>query len=116
MKELEQHRIDKAELHAVKPIKKEVKLDATIKPKPGQKVYQLDLDTGLITEAEYKKERVELVESINLITDEKMGLVPKIIKDIERKPNCRYWPAINAENANRHFHKLLGVKYIKPKK
>lgn len=115
MKELQTHIHQKVEIHAIKPIKKEVQLVATIKPKNGQKVYQLDLTTGLITEAEYKNQRIEFVDNICLLTKAVTGKIEVAKKDIDVKPNCRYWPAINPENANRHFHKLLGVKYIKPK-
>lgn len=116
MKELEKHTQEKIEVHAIRQVKRDIAPVANLKPKGGQKVYELDLTTGLITEAVYSDERIEFVVHRNLITDEEMSATPKKIKDITMKPNCMYWPAINPQNASKQFHKLLGIKYKKPNK
>lgn len=106
---------EQTEIHAVTSIKKTLVMDGTFRPRPGQKMWELNLATAIITEAEYEEEVVALVESKNIITGKKNGVTQKIIKKLIRKENCLYWPAVNWHNADKHFHKLQNKPFKKKK-
>ena len=102
MKELTPNIIDQTEIHAVKPAKKALVMEGRFKPKPGQKMWEINLATGIITEAEYSQEVVAIVESKNLITGNVNGVTNQVKKQLIRKDNCLYWPAVNWHNADKH--------------
>lgn len=102
MKELEQHKIDKTEIQNIKPVTKEKQLKKSLIPEKGQKTYQLNLRTSVITEAEYDKEFVSLT-----------GVAGNVRKQVIMQEDCIYCVAINFKNADRKFHKMLGKQYKK---
>lgn len=102
MKELNPKIIDDTEIKNVVPIIKEKKFIGSLKAIKGQKTYQLDLSTMIITEAEFINDFVVVTEN---------GGVRK--RQIRVKDNCIYCVALNFKNADRHFHKMLGKKYKK---
>lgn len=113
MKELNPHIVDPTEIHAVTPIKKTLVMEGVFKPKPGQKMWELNLATGIIVEADYDEEVIAVVESKNIITGKVNGVTDQVKKKLIRKENCLYWPAINWQNADKQFHKLLNKPYKK---
>lgn len=100
MKELEPKRIDKTEIENIVPIIKEKKFVASLKARPGQKTYQLDLTTMVITEAEYTNDFVTVTEFGGRRT-----------RQIRIMDNCIYCVALNFKNADRRFHKMLKKPY-----
>jgi len=96
MKELQQEIKDKIKSADQREIKKELKLIGKLTPKPGQKVWKLNLTTEKVTEA-----AVEVIASF---------MVGK--KHVEQRKlvvenDCWYVAAINKENACRKFLKML---------
>lgn len=84
---------DKISISQQKEVRKEVKFIGKLKMQRGQKVWQLDLQTRLITIAN--------VESVsNIKGDIKRKLVVK--------EGCWYAPAINLKNAEKKFLKMFG--------
>lgn len=102
MKELEQRIVDQTEIRNIKPVKK-TKCIKSFAPKPGQKMFQLDLSTMIITEAKLTNEKIVVT---------KIG--GHVKRDIVRNENCIYCAALNSKNADKRFHKMLGKQY-KPK-
>jgi hypothetical protein len=102
MKELENHKSDKPEMHNIKPVVKEKKFITSLRPKPGQTVYQLDLTTMVITEAVFENEAVVVT---------RLGGQKK--KDVSIQDHCIYCAALNFKNADKRFHKMLGKKFNK---
>lgn len=100
MKELQNIQSDKTELHAVKPIKKELKHLGEVRLQKGQRMWEMDLVTRIIKEAEYEDVVAEYVGG---------GVRRKLIT----KENHLYAPAINAKNADKKFFHLLGLRYPK---
>jgi hypothetical protein len=82
------------------PVKKQEKLLGTLRPMNGHRVFQLDISTGEVTEAEYENEVM-----IN------MG---RVIKKIKHRPFCIYQCALNLENAKRKFLKIVQSELEKP--
>lgn len=75
-----------------KDVRKEVKHLGKIKMHKGQKLFDLDMKTGMIKEA-------ELQEVLNIKGEKKRKLIAK--------PEHLYAPAINLENAERKFLKMI---------
>lgn len=115
MRELMDFRAEIKETESAKPAKTE-KVIATLRPKPGQKVWELNLKTRLIVKAEYKDEKVKIIQAVNMVTRRPQGMVSRVVRDVDRKENCLYCCAINAENADKQFFKMLGIPYPKKKK
>jgi hypothetical protein len=115
MKELEKHEAEKTEIHAVTPVKSEKVKRGELRPKPGQRIFQLELSTGIITQAEFKEEKVVLVPRFCLYTNRQIGVDEKIVRDILEKPGCLYVNATRAEVADKKFHKMLNKPYKKVK-
>lgn len=100
MKIVEQQFQDKTEVSEVKPIKKELKLIGSLHPQKGHTCYQLNLATGVITEAEFQSVDAHFpLSSSAKLTSVKRKL---IIKD-----NCIYATALNKKNAVKHFKRML---------
>lgn len=90
MKELEN--IDKAKLEIVAE-KRKYQHDYTIIPHKGHTCYQLDMSTGEITVAK--------IEEVN------SSLNGKISKKILQQKNCVYTSALNKQNAQKKFVKII---------
>lgn len=95
----ETHRPDATEQHALKPVKKQKVTIAKLRPKPGQKVWQLDIDNRLISIAEEDEPKV-LVLGKNRT---------KTIRGIKYKDHHLYCVAINYANAERKFVQMLNI-------
>jgi hypothetical protein len=115
VKEIEVHQPEKTELHAVKPVKRDGWAKKTLTPKPGQKCYELNLKTMIISEATFDVERVEFVAAVNLFTGLPTNATTRVVRDVIRNDDCLYCVAINHQNADKHFHKMLGKTYKKKK-
>lgn len=113
MKELEKHRPEETEMYAVAPVKKDFQILKKLKPKPGQRVFELNLKEAIIREAELDEEYVFVDQNRNLITGDATGVSTRKVKKLVVKEGCIYCVAINAENADKQFHKMLGKKYKK---
>lgn len=94
MKELETspNNVIRAEITAKKQQKVEYTLDGTIKPKKGHKVWEINEETGVVREADYK---VDTVVYNFMATKDPERLV--------MNPNCVYIPALNAKNAKKKY-------------
>lgn len=75
------------------PIKKQKRLLGKIIPMPGHRVFQLDISTGEVTEAEFEND-IEVTPG-------------KFIKKIKHRPFCIYQSALNLENAKKKFLKIV---------
>lgn len=102
MRELGDKIIDKTEIQNVVPIIKEKKFVASLRSRKGQKTYQLELTTMIITEAEFTNEFITMTD-----------LGGKVTRQIKIKDNCIYCVALNFKNADRKFHKMLGKPFKK---
>lgn len=99
MKELTNHIKENIKLEAQKEQQKEKKhvLLGKIKPKKGQKIYEINEETGEIKEAEF------VSKTINFIQAAKKDFSLK--KELVIKPDCVYIPALNTENAKKKYLK-----------
>lgn len=107
MRELEPKIVDPKEIEAVKPIKRE-KLVVTLRPKPGQKVWEFDLKTRIIQLATFEE------TNANFVNASKGDF--SIRRKVLMRDGCIYTCAINAENADKKFFKMLGLKKLYNKK
>ena len=97
MKELEQPKIDIKQQEIVKPYETQQAVNS-LKKAPGHKIWELDLVTGFIGEAEVR----EVVGKIGLHGTAK-------VHNVIKKPNCLYCSALNAKNADKHFLRAIAV-------
>lgn len=108
MKELEPHSLitkDKIEISVKKQQEIEYVLQGTINPKKGQKVFELNEETGEIKEAKYKSDTT-VFNTLSKITPSKLII----------NADCIYIPALNAENAKKKYlkNKDQSFYYSKP--
>lgn len=68
--------------------------------KPNHHLFEIDAKAGMIQPAEVVKTDVVLMHH---------G-VKKTRQEIKTKPNCIYMPSLNAQNAERKFKRLFGLK------
>lgn len=102
MQELKQLTQDKLQVTAEKPVLKQQRFLGQMKPHNGHTCYQLNLETGLITEAEF--------ESVSVgYTGTKQGT--NVHKKIIVKDKCLYASALNPKNAIKHFRRMLAKAY-----
>lgn len=99
---------NKVEIVAKKKQEIERRLAGTIKPKAGQKIWEINEETGVIQEAKYTRQ-----------TDISISTTGKVIKPVERlivSDNCVYIPALNMENAKKQYlkNKEQSFYYVKP--
>jgi len=99
MKEIKQTTPDKLEVSAVKPVKKELKFLGSLKPKPGHTCFQLNLQTGEITVAEFQSAEAHYAK----IAQGDKSVRKKLIV----KENCLYVTALNKKNSIKHFKRLI---------
>lgn len=100
MLEGKRQNIDKTELRAVAPIKKEKKFLGSMKLQKGQKCYEMNLKTGVISEAVYREECILI---------DKNTSIAKYKKKLFLQENCLYTVAINLSNAQRKFFKMINA-------
>lgn len=102
MKQLQQHIRESLSPHEiVAPMQRESRHEqiGSFKPYPGQKVWQLERSTGIITEAEYDESSLHLNQTIL------NGISAIIHNKIIIKPGYLYCVAINKKNAFKQFVK-----------
>lgn len=99
MKELTQHIKENVKLEAQKEQQKEKKhvLLGKIKPKNGQKIYEINEESGEIREAEF------VSKTINFVQAAKKDF--SLQKELVVKEDCIYIPALNIENAKKKYLK-----------
>ena len=102
MKELVDFKSEIKEICAEIPAKTE-KIVGSLRPYPGQKIWKLDLNTRLITEAEYEFGDIRFENAIKGDTSVRHKLLTE--------PGCLYVAAVNAKNADKKFFKMLKLKY-----
>jgi hypothetical protein len=83
---------EKTEVGVKKKKEVEHRFEGTIKPRIGHKVWEINEETGDISEAKYKK-------SVTAY----LGDLP--IEQLIIKPDCIYIPALNASNAKKKYLK-----------
>lgn len=98
---------DKTEIHAQKEIEKHKQLFTSTVLHKGHTMWEIDCMTGEIREAQYKEEKVVFVSKVDLLTNARDGVVPKVVKDIDCKPNCLYIGALNKKSAQKKFKEYL---------
>jgi hypothetical protein len=106
MKETQSITPDQTELHAVKPVRKEKTLVARLRLHPGQKVFQFDPKTNLITEAQYEEGVVDFGKAAK-------GQISQINHSLIINEGCLYVTAISAKRADYKFMKMLGHRPTK---
>lgn len=99
MKELSSHLKDdtKEKTSAQIPKQTEYALMGTIKPKPGQKVFEFNLSTGECREAQYKNSNADFMRAAQ------GDYSP--VKDLVVLEGCLYLPALNRAIAEAKFAK-----------
>lgn len=102
MKELEKHNreSEKQQIEAVeeKKQKQEIKFDSTIMPYKGHKLFEINIVTKKIKEAEYNQK-----EPINILTWDK-----ECKKEVLKKKDCVYISALNKESALKRLKQMKG--------
>ncbi len=84
----------------VVPVEKRRHIES-LKPRPGHRIWELNLDDGLIREV--KPERVDAVPG-------EFG--HKVVKKVTMKEGCIYCTALNAANADKKFMKMIALHKI----
>lgn len=97
MKELQDKIQDKAKVVDERQVEKSVKVQSLV-PKPGHRVWELDLGEKVIREAEIVR------------VDAKPGVMG--VKRVNMRPGCIYCTALNAKNADKRFMKMLAMYAI----
>jgi hypothetical protein len=105
MKELlDLHEQDKTEIHARKQEGRQKQYIRSLRLQRGQKVWELDMATQQIKEAEYEKAAVNFA----LAAD---GTPSVMHHQLIVRENCLYEVALNANNARRKFLARLYKHY-----
>lgn len=80
---------------------------------PGHRIFELDLKTSTISEVVLEKKDVNIVPDIDIRTGRIAGTTTQKKGEIKQKEGCLYCTALNAENADKIFHRMLGKPYKK---
>ena len=88
---------DQIEVTAQKQIAKQEVFLGRLRPKPGQKIYQWNLQTYVISEVEFDEVTAQVLPDGS----------SKIKKKIKTKPGHLYACAINYKNAGKQFAKMI---------
>ncbi len=102
MKEIEHLHVDPIVADATQKEKRETVFSGQEVLKPGQKVYEYNLNEGTIGLAKFDEQAVNY-------QDAAYG-VASVTKKLIMKEGCHYIIAINAKNATRKFKAILGMK------
>lgn len=106
---------DKLNVVAETPDRKHKILGSTVRFN-GHTMYEINCSTGQITEAVYKKEKVEIVPIYDINFGGQIGTTTKTVKDIETKENCLYISCLNKKIAKKKFLKWIIEKRQQQKK
>jgi len=110
LKEIQTYWEDPKELKVVVPVKKQKKT-TVIFPLPGHRVFELNLSTGIINEVKPEKQNLSLVPEIDIRTGLVSGSTTQKRGSVKMKEGCIYTTALNAKNADKHFHRILNKTY-----
>jgi hypothetical protein len=88
---LKEIQADKTEVKNIAPVKR-TRWVGTLRPKPGQRVFRLNTLTAVIEPAPM---------------DVQLSVIGKKIGNIRVEPDCLYCVALNKENAEKKFIKLI---------
>jgi hypothetical protein len=93
---------DKIEIVGQAEKKHQVSKIGTIRPHKGHTLFQINLESGEVTEAEFDRQDVDFKE---LKKEESSRLKPGVIKKVVVKKGCIYVSALNKTNAIKKFAK-----------
>ncbi len=93
---------DKVEIVTQAEVKTQVAKVGTIRPHKGHTLFQIDLESGEVTEAEFDRLDVDFEE---LKKEEASRLKPGVKKRVVVKKGCVYISALNKTNAIKKFAK-----------
>jgi hypothetical protein len=99
MKELNQQTRIKQEQEVELSIKKKQEIDyvllGSLRPQKGHKLFECNISTGVVKEAEYDKPKdiIGYINSIKFVENKKLIV----------HPDCIYIPALNLKNAKKKF-------------
>jgi hypothetical protein len=105
MKELQDLKADQTEVHAQRQQEKKLAYHGSFRLHPGQKVWECNVATQEIREAEYAVGSVSFADTV------KNSLVT-VRHSLIMKEGCLYAPAINKKNARDKFVKMLFAHYV----
>jgi hypothetical protein len=96
MQELQNYRAEQVQIAGQREVRKEKKYLGTLHPHTGHKIWQIDLSTKEIAEAEFEKE--DHILTARGVNSRKRILV---------KPHHLYCSALNRKNALKKFVKMI---------
>lgn len=104
-----QNNSHKTEQHGIASDRREMTLPKRLQPQPGQKLYELDMNRYpyTINEVEIVERDAAIIPDRNIITGQNYGVKTKTISRYVRRNLCLYVVAINFENADKQFAKLI---------
>lgn len=104
-----QNNSDKTEQHGVASVRREMKLPKRLHPEPGQRLYELDMSSYpyLINEVQIIETDAAIIPDKNIITGQNYGVKAHTIRKYIRVHGRLYVCAINPENADKQFKKLI---------
>jgi hypothetical protein len=104
-----QNNSDKTEQHGIASDRRELTLPTRLQPKPGQRLYELDMNAYpyMINEVKILERDVAIIPDKNIITGQNYGVKTKSVRKYTRRNGCLYVVAINPENADHQFKKLI---------
>lgn len=104
-----QNNSDKTEQHGIASDRREMTLPTRLQPKPGQRLYELDMNhyPYMINEVKIIERDVAIIPDKNIITGKEYGVKTQKIRRYVRRNNCLYVVAVNPENADKQFAKLI---------
>lgn len=100
MKELQPIQRDKTEVVAKRHVKDEFSLIASLNPKKGQTLFEINKKTGTIKPAQFETASITFAETGKT----------KVVKKVITKPDCFYTCAVNENNALRHYTRMFTKK------
>lgn len=103
MKEIEQTQPEPTEQHAQQQIKKGERFKYRVSLKGGHKIWEINIITGKVKEAEYNDANVDFTSG-------------KAVKKLIEQEDCVYIPALNKKNAKRKFDLAVSRARNKRKK
>lgn len=100
---------DKTEQHGIASDRREMTLPKRLQPKPGQRLFELDMSAYpyIINEVQIVEKDVAIIPDKNIITGQTYGAKTHRIRRYTRVNGRLYVVAINAENADIQFKKLI---------
>jgi hypothetical protein len=107
MKELENIKSDKVKIVDQRQVEQEKQFLVTVVRHNGHTMWEINCTTGEIKPAEYKEEKIVLVERRDLNYNTVVGTDSLRVKDVVCKENCLYIPALNIKSVKKKYLKWL---------